>query len=120
MHRHAMTALFLALTASAPASAQLAGRPALDLSEAGRTSGTGAETAFARSVAARYAGGVAADAVRADLTAQGFKCVADGTYCTRAVMTGPCVDGWTVYLEEDGSIEGALRRVCMGAEAEDE
>jgi len=120
MHRHAMTALFLALTASAPASAQLAGRPALNLSEAGRTSGTGAETGFARSVAARYAGGLSANAVRADLTAQGFKCVADGTYCTRAVMIDPCVDGWTVYLEEDGSIEGALRRVCMGAEAEDE
>ena len=115
-----MTAFFLALTASAPAGAQLAGRPAPDLSEAGRTSGTGAETAFARSVAARYAGGASADAVRADLAAQGFKCVADGTYCTRAVMIGPCVDGWSVYLEEDGSIQGALRPVCMGAEAEDE
>ena len=115
-----MTAFFLALTASAPAGARLAGRPAPDLSEAGRTSGTGAETAFARSVAARYAGGASADAVRADLAALGFKCVADGTYCTRAVMIGPCVDGWSVYLEADGSIQGPLRPVCMGAEAEDE
>jgi len=50
--------------------------------------------------------------------AQGFKCYSDGTYCTRSVMIEPCVDGWTVYLEEDGAIEGVLRRVCMGAEEE--
>lgn len=118
MHRPAMIALFLALAAAVPASAQLAGRPALDLSETGSAFGTGADTAFARSVAARYAGGVSANAVRADLTAQGFQCYSDGTYCSRAVMIDACVDGWTVYLEEDGSIEGVLRRVCMGAEEE--
>lgn len=112
--------LFLARTASAPAGAQLAGRLALALSGSGRTSGTGAETAFARSVTARYAGGVSADVVRADLAAQGFKCVADGTCCTRAVVIDPCVDRWSVYPEEEGSIEGALRRICMSAEAEDE
>jgi len=118
MHRLAMTALFLALAAAAPASAQLAGRPALDLTETGSAFGTGTDTAFARSVAARYAGGVSADAIRADLMAQSFKCYADGTYCTRSVMIEPCVDGWSVYLEEDGSVEGVLRRVCMGAEEE--
>ena len=118
MHRLAMTALFLALAAAAPASAQLAGRPALDLTETGSAFGTGADTAFARSVAARYAGGVSADTIRADLAAQGFQCFAQGTYCTRSVMIDPCVDGWTVYLEEDGSVEGVLRRVCMGAEEE--
>ena len=98
MQRLAVTALFLAFTASAPASAQLTGRPALDLSEAGRTSGAGVGTAFARCVAARYAGGVSADAVRPDLAAQSFKCVVDGTCCSRAVMIDPCVDGWSVYL----------------------
>lgn len=118
MHRHAMTALFLGLSAAAPASAQLTGRPALDLTETGRATGTGSDTAFARSVTARYAGGISADAIRADLTAQGFSCYADGTYCTFSVMFDPCVDGWTVYLEEDGSVEGVLRRVCMGAEEE--
>lgn len=117
MQRLAITALFLAL-AAAPAVAQLDGRPALDLTGTGGTSGSGADTAFARSVAARYTGGISADAVRADLAAQGFSCSDDGTYCTHSVMIDACVDGRTVYLEEDGTIEGVLRRVCMGAEEE--
>lgn len=120
MHRLALTALILALAHAAPASAQLEGRPALDLTEAGSVWGTGNDTAFARSVAARYAGGVSAEAVRADLAAQGFDCTGDGAYCTRAVMIGPCVDGWTVYIEADGTLEGALRRACMGGEVDDE
>jgi hypothetical protein len=120
MHRLAATALFLTLAAAAPASAQLEGRPALDLSETGKTTGTGADTAFARSVATRYAGGISADSIRADLAAQGFDCAADGTYCTRAVMVGPCADGWTVDIGEDGALGSTLQRVCMGAAADDE
>lgn len=120
MHRLAVTALVLALSHVSAASAQLEGRPALDLSEAGSVWGMGTDTAFARSVAARYAGGVSAEAVRADLAAQGFDCAADGSYCTRAVMTGPCADGWTVYVEADGTPEGSLRRACMGGESDDE
>lgn len=91
------------------AAQSLSARPALVFSEAG--------DAFARSVAARYAN-IAAAEVRADAGAQEFACVGDGSYCTRTVSDGPCVDAWTIDIASEGTVTGRNARLCMGAEEE--
>jgi len=112
MVRFVMIGIALALAAgvSSISAAQSPGaRPAIAFTAAG--------DAFARSVAARY-GGLQAAEIRADLRAQEFVCVSDGSYCTRSVSDGPCTDAWTVDLEADGAVSGRHAVLCMGGEEE--
>lgn len=110
----------LAACAAGEARTEVAGPPALDLSEKGLTSGDGTDNAFARSVAARYADAVPVADVMQDLTAHGFSCDESGAYCTRAVMDGPCADAWTVDFSDGGAAHGTLVRRCMGALADEQ
>lgn len=110
MARLAIIGIALALAAgvsSISAAQSLSARPALEFTAAGN--------AFERSVAARYAGVPAAE-VRADLRAQEFECVSDGSYCTRTVSDGPCTDAWTVDIEAGGGVSGRHAVLCMGGE----
>lgn len=112
MARLAMIGLALALAAgvsSISAAQSLGARPALEFTAAGG--------AFARSVAARYDGIPAAE-IRADLRAQEFVCVSDGSYCTRSVSDGSCTNAWTVDIEADGAVSGRHAVLCMGGEDE--
>ena len=95
-------------------------KPALDLSETGKTSGDGDNTGFSRSVAARYAGGLPATEIIQDLVSQGFSCDKAAACCTRAVMDGACADAWTVDCSGNGEASETLVRRCMGAGADDE
>ena len=95
-------------------------KPALDLSETGKTSGDGDNTRFSRSVAARYAGGLPATEIIQDLVAQGFSCDEANAYCARAVMDGACADAWNVDFSGNGEASGTLVRRCMGAEVDEE
>lgn len=95
-------------------------KPALDLSETGKTSGDGANTGFSRSVAARYADGATDAEILQDLVSQGFICDEAASYCTRAVMDGPCADAWTVDFAGGGAASGTLARRCMGAEVDED
>lgn len=112
MARLAMIGIVLALAAGVStisAAQSLGARPALEITAAG--------DGFARSVAARYAG-IPAVEVRADLRAQEFVCVDDGSYCTRSVSDGPCTNAWTVDIEASGAVSGRHAVLCMGGEEE--
>ena len=112
MARFAMIGIALALAvgvSSISAAQSLGARPALQF--------TAAADAFAQSVAARY-NGVPAAEIRADLRAQEFVCVSDGSYCTRSVSDGPCTDAWTVDIEASGAVSGRHAVLCMGGEEE--
>jgi hypothetical protein len=98
----------------------LSKRPPLDLSEKISTSGTGEETAFARSVAARYGAGLTREAVIADAQAQGFDCAGGETLCSRTQMDGACADAWYIDLEDGAPIGGRHVKRCMGAMADEE
>ena len=111
MARFAMIGIVVALAvgvSSISAAQSLGARPALQFTAAG--------DAFAQSVAARY-DGVPAGEIRADLRAQEFVCVSDGSYCTRSVSDGPCTDAWTVDIEASG-VSGRHAVLCMGGEEE--
>lgn len=121
MRRIGIALVSLVLAACAAGEALTEGaKPALDLSEKGKTSGDGDNTRFSRSVAARYAGGVPAAEVMQDLVSQGFSCDEAAAYCTRGVMDGACADAWTVDFSENGEASGRLVRRCMGAEVDEE
>jgi hypothetical protein len=121
MRRIAVAFLSLGLAACAAGETLTEGaKPALDLSEKGKTSGDGDNTGFSRSVAARYAGGAAEAEIMQDLVSQGFSCDEAAAYCTRAVMDGACADAWTVDFSGSGEASGTLVRRCMGANADDE
>jgi hypothetical protein len=112
MARLAIIGIVLALVAggsSISAAQSLGARPALEYTTVGN--------AFARSVAARYAGIPAAE-IRADLRAQEFVCVGDGSYCTRTVSDESCTNAWTVDIETDGAVGGRHAILCMGGEDE--
>ena len=112
MARFAIIGIVLALAVGvAPVSSaqSLSARPAIEFTTAGN--------AFERSVAARYAGFPAAE-IRADLRAQQFVCVSDGSYCTRSVSDGSCTNAWTVDIESDGAVGGRHAVLCMGGEEE--
>jgi hypothetical protein len=98
----------------------LANRPALDFTGTVTTVGTGEDTAFARSVAARYGASTALAEVLADIRAQGFTCTEDISYCTRNVMDGLCFNAWIIDIASDESVSGRRMHQCMGAQEEDE
>lgn len=110
----------LALCGASAALAQLADRPALDFSERGSASGNGEDSAFARSVHARYAAGVTRAQLLADLRAQGFSCETSGASCTHVAMQEACADVRTVDIAPDGTIGASHALRCMGALADDE
>ncbi|UPT64589.1 MAG: hypothetical protein M0D54_08845 [Hyphomonadaceae bacterium JAD_PAG50586_4] len=110
----------IAFCGAGEALAQLVGRPALDFSERGSASGNGEDSAFARSVTARYASGVTRAQVLADLRAQGFSCEASGASCTHVAMQEACADVRTVDIAPDGVISASHALRCMGALADDE
>lgn len=112
--------ILIAACAAGPALPDVAGKPALDLTETGQTSGDGSNTRFARSVAARYAGGASADEIMQDLIGQGFSCDDAASYCTLSVMDGVCADAWTVDFSAGGTPSGTLVRRCMGAMVDEE
>ena len=121
MRRIGIALVSLVLAACAAGEALTEGaKPALDLSEKGKTSGDGDNTGFSRSVAARYAGGMPAAEIMQDLVSQGFSCDEANAYCTRAVMDGACADAWTVDFSDNGEASGTLVRRCMGAEVDEE
>lgn len=110
----------LALCDASAAWAQLADRPALDFSERVSASGNGEDSAFARSVNARYAAGVTRAQLLTDLRAQGFNCEASGASCTHVAMQEACADVRTVDITPDGAISASHALRCMGALADDE
>jgi len=121
MRRIGIALVSLVLAACAAGEALTEGaKPALDLSEKGKTSGDGDNTGFSRSVAARYAGGLPAAEIMQDLVSQGFSCDEANAYCTRAVMDGACADAWNVDFSDSGEASGTLVRRCMGAEVDEE
>lgn len=121
MRRIGIALVSLVLAACAAGEALTEGaKPALDLSEKGKTGGDGGNTAFSLSVAARYAGGMPAAEIMQDLVSQGFSCDEANAYCTRAVMDGACADAWTVDFSDSGEASGTLVRRCMGAEVDEE
>ncbi|WP_291198308.1 hypothetical protein [Hyphomonas sp.] len=121
MRRIGIALVSLVLAACAAGEALTEGaKPALDLSEKGKTSGDGDNTGFSRSVAARYAGGLPAAEIMQDLVSQGFSCDEANAYCTRAVMDGVCADAWNVDFSDSGEASGTLVRRCMGAEVDEE
>lgn len=93
----------------------LANRPALDFSGAASTDNMGEDSAFARSVSARYGAGMAAADIIADVRAQGFECVADQSSCTRTVMEDACAVAWVVDIDPSGAASGRHFKRCMGA-----
>ena len=110
----------IAFCGAGEALAQLVGRPVLDFSERGSASGNGEDSAFARSVTARYASGVTRAQVLADLRAQSFSCEASGASCTHVTMHDACADVRTVDIAQDGAISASHNLRCMGALADDE
>ncbi|WP_135210657.1 hypothetical protein [Vitreimonas flagellata] len=110
----------IACCGAGEALAQLPGRPALDFSQRGSASGNGEDSAFARSVTARYASGVTRAQLLADLRAQGFSCEASGASCTHVAMQEACADVRAVDIAQDGTISASHVLRCMGALADDE
>lgn len=119
-----------------PSLAKFADRPPLDLTPA-PDAAPGAETAFTRSVAARYRGAFTGHDIAQDLEDQGWACLrlppveARPDYslyeCTLAPPSGddPCFDVYTITLRRDPAQSGemaqalaAFARRCMGAKAE--
>jgi hypothetical protein len=114
MKRAGLLALVFAMTPFGAVSAQVADRPALDLTS------SSADGAFARSVIARYGSSFTRAQVLADLRAHGFSCDAAGAACTHVVMNASCADTRSVDIAQDGSISADHRLLCMGAMADDE
>ena len=93
----------------------LSSRPALDFSGAASTDTMGENSAFARSVSARYGAGIARDEIIADVVAQGFVCAADQSSCTRTMMVDACAIAWVVDIAPSGAPSGRHFKRCMGA-----
>ncbi len=94
-------------------------KPALDFSGAVSTEGTGENTTFARSVLARYGGGMSVAEIMADATSQGFKCNSEQASCTRTRTDEPCVEAWIVDFSPEGAASGRHVRRCMGGELDE-
>jgi hypothetical protein len=114
--------LFLATWASAGtmiAQPSRGKKPALDFSGTVTTEGTGENTAFARSVSARYGGGMSVAEIMADAASQGFKCNSEEASCTRTRVDQPCVEAWIVDFSPEGAASGRHVRRCMGGELDE-
>lgn len=94
-------------------------RPELDFSGSVSTEGTGEDTAFARSVAARYAGVTSVADIMADVAKQGFRCVPEHASCTRTRTDDPCVQAWVVDFTPEGIVSGRHVRRCLGGELDE-
>jgi len=114
--------LFLAAWASAGtmiAQPSPGKKPALDFSGSVTTEGAGENTAFARSVSARYGGGMSVAEIMADAASQGFKCNSEEASCTRTRVDQPCVEAWIVDFSPEGAASGRHVRRCMGGELDE-
>lgn len=94
-------------------------KPVLDFSGTVSSVGTGEDTAFARSVLARYQSGMSVAEIVADATSQGFQCNSEQASCTRTRMDQPCVDAWIIDLSPEGAASGRHVRRCMGGELDE-